>query len=382
MATYNTINTIKEASDAYFAAKAKGDAAGMKAANDAANAIRASNGEAAQYATADINSVAKKNTASSASGALQSAVSSGMQTGGSSYGGSATGVGTYNDNQAAIKAQMNANSQEWHTADAARKKELEAANKALAYQLGGDVAFDPQSGTWSGSAQMPLQLPEMNIAGFDDWMNSSGYGAAMDSIKAANEAYLKKLEEATAQQAAQVNQGYDEAARQAYVSNMLSRRTLPQRMSAAGMNGGLADSQQIALDAELQNNQNTLNIQRQTALQQLQSALAQNKLAAQQDYLGNLMGLQQNAAGGYQNYYQNQQDRILNNYYNQQEMDAAKEQLAISLAQQDWERAYQLMQLLGYADDQIAQVLGIQSGAVTNDADYRAAQLQMALMGY
>lgn len=378
MASYNT---IKEASDAYFAAKAKGDAAGMKAANDAANAIRTAQGQKPQYATADINNVAKKNTASSASGALQSAVSSGMQNGGSSYGGSATGVGTYNDNQAAIKAQMNANSQEWHTADAARKKELEAANKALAYQLGGSVSFNPQTGTWSGSAQMPLQLPEMNIPSFDAWMNGSGYSAAMDSMKAANDAYLKQLEADTAQQAAKVNQGYDDAARQAYVSYMQSRRTLPQRMSAAGMNGGLADSQQIALDAELQNNQNTLNTQRQTALQQLQSALAKNKLAAQQDYLVNLTGMQQNAASGYQNYYQNTQNKILSDYYNQQEMATAKEQLALSLAQQDWERAYQMMQMLGYADDQIAQVLGIQSGTTTNDADYRLAQIQMAMMG-
>ena len=73
MATYNS---IKEASDAYFAAKAKGDAAGMKAANDAANAIRASNGEAAQYATQDINNVAKQSTASSGSGVSSASASS------------------------------------------------------------------------------------------------------------------------------------------------------------------------------------------------------------------------------------------------------------------------------------------------------------------
>ena len=73
MATYNT---IKEASEAYFAAKEKGDAAGMKAANDAANAIRASNGEAAQYATQDINNVAKQSAASSGSGVSSASASS------------------------------------------------------------------------------------------------------------------------------------------------------------------------------------------------------------------------------------------------------------------------------------------------------------------
>lgn len=72
MATYNT---IKEASDAYFAAKEKGDAAGMKAANDAANAIRASNGEAAQYATQDIANVAKQSAAAGGSGVSSASAS-------------------------------------------------------------------------------------------------------------------------------------------------------------------------------------------------------------------------------------------------------------------------------------------------------------------
>lgn len=70
MASYNS---IKEASDAYFAAKAKGDAAGMKAANDAANAIRASQGQAAQYATADINNVAKQSASTSSGSGVSSA---------------------------------------------------------------------------------------------------------------------------------------------------------------------------------------------------------------------------------------------------------------------------------------------------------------------
>ena len=57
MATYSS---IKEASDAYYKAKANNDAAGMKAANDAANKIRASQGQKAQYATGDISGVAQR----------------------------------------------------------------------------------------------------------------------------------------------------------------------------------------------------------------------------------------------------------------------------------------------------------------------------------
>ena len=50
--------TIEDYKKDYEAAKAAGDAAGMKAANDGANAIRAAQGVAAEYATADIAKVA------------------------------------------------------------------------------------------------------------------------------------------------------------------------------------------------------------------------------------------------------------------------------------------------------------------------------------
>lgn len=52
--------TIEDYKKDYEAAKAAGDAAGMKAANDAANALRAAQGEQAQYAASDIASVAAK----------------------------------------------------------------------------------------------------------------------------------------------------------------------------------------------------------------------------------------------------------------------------------------------------------------------------------
>lgn len=393
MATYNS---IKQASDAYFAAKKRGDAAGMKEANDAANAIRKSQGQQAQHATSDINSVAKKGSSSgisgagsssgsSASDALKGAVSSGMNgtsggsaSGGSGFLGSATGVNTWTEDQNTIQAKMNANSQEWHTATPERKKQLEAENRALAYRLGGTVSFNPNTGSWSGTADEPLQLPQMDIPGYNEWLSQSGYNAALDSLKEQNESYQKQLEAATAAQANQINQGYDDAARQAYISYMQGKRTLPQRLSGSGVNGGLADSQEIALDAELQNNQAMLNGQRQSALQQLQSALQQNKLEAQNNYLGQLSGLQQNAASGYQSYYENNVDRILNNFYTQQE-------LANQTEQQKWERAYALLQTMGYADSQIAAVLGVAPGTVTNDAEYRANQtnldLQRMLLG-
>lgn len=51
--------TIEDYKKDYALAKAAGDAAGMQAANDGANALRAASGQAAQYATTDIQNTAK-----------------------------------------------------------------------------------------------------------------------------------------------------------------------------------------------------------------------------------------------------------------------------------------------------------------------------------
>lgn len=258
------------------------------------------------------------------------------------------------------------------TAQAAQQYITNANNSAYFNQLisalnGGQAG---QSAALAGSGMS-----------FDDYLNSSGYNSAMESMDAANQAALQQLQAQADLQSSQINSGYDDAARQAYIAYMQSKRTLPQRMSASGMNGGLADSQEIALDAGLQNNQAQINQQRQTALQELQNTLMNGQLSANQSYLGNLANLQQNAANGYQSYAQNQQALQNENYWNEQNLALQKQQLANSLQQQDWENAIALMQVLGYADSDIAQVLKIAQGTTTNDADYRSAQLQMALLG-
>lgn len=229
------------------------------------------------------------------------------------------------------------------------------------------------SGGADGSQYIALQDAGLgDLMNFEDYWDAAGYGNAMGSMSAANDAYLQQMEADAAAQRKQMQQEFDDAARQAYIANMERRRTLPQRMSAAGMNGGLADSQEIALDAELQNNQAQLDSGRASALQQLQNILSQNKLTAQQNYLGNLAGLQQNAAAGYQDFYRNTADRILQNFYSQQELAQATEQ-------QKWDRAYALLQSMGYADDKIAQILGVAPGNGDMDRDLAEAQLQVQM---
>lgn len=72
--------------------------------------------------------------------------------------GSSLNVYTYDDTQQRIKDQMNQNSAAWWEADDVGKKTLEQANKSLAAQLGGNVGYNPQTGTWAGVSNMPTSM--------------------------------------------------------------------------------------------------------------------------------------------------------------------------------------------------------------------------------
>ena len=135
--------TIEQYKADYAAAKAAGNAAAMQAANNGANAIRAAQGQAGEYATADIAKTAAKNTTPAPTNTTKTNTSS------------VAGVRASNAVQQSILDAMAANSAAWHTASAADKARLEAQNKSYANQLGAlglNLGFDSGSGMWSGAA--------------------------------------------------------------------------------------------------------------------------------------------------------------------------------------------------------------------------------------
>lgn len=155
-------NSIEEASQAYFEAKARGDADGMQAANDAANAIRVERGETPQYATGDIagvrNNAGKSNTTttkpanSGGSGSIVSNATSALKNSQSAY----TPKSSYYDDDAstlmssADQALLQRYKDQWAEANAAGDKELanqmhEAAD-ALRNKYGYSSAYGDGSG--------------------------------------------------------------------------------------------------------------------------------------------------------------------------------------------------------------------------------------------
>lgn len=229
-----------------------------------------------------------------------------------------------------------------------------------------------------------MLMPEFDIPSFNEFYAASGYGNAESMLQNATNAYIDQLQQSTGAQSQQVGQNYDEAARQAYIAYMNSRRTLPQRLSAMGSTGGMADSQQIALDAQLQNNQNDIELQRQNALQELQNVEASNILAAQQGLWGNLANLEQQAASDYQNFYQNEANRYFNQYNQNRDynttQDLTAQQTQQAQQQQMWENALALWQTYGYATQAIANVLGVPVGALPEGTAYNNALLELELI--
>lgn len=123
------------------------------------------NAEWAKNQMKELNSAEQKyGNSGGGSGGGSSGGSSGGSGGSSSGGsrttpdgfqGSATGVRTNYEDQDAIRERMNENSKRWHSASDEERKRLHAENERLADQInqtGGDVSFDPATGTWTGTA--------------------------------------------------------------------------------------------------------------------------------------------------------------------------------------------------------------------------------------
>ena len=280
--------------------------------------------------------------------------SSGSSSGGSSYGG---GNKSYNDINKALQnnhttttpdwlKQAQANSQAWHTADAAKRKELERKNRSLYGSHG--YTYNASTGKWSAplSAEQQQRKNSLNntdwstviggqIASGGRWQdvedslnnrnekillnggkldqysndataqNAKNYINQMKQIEEQYQAELDRQEQIKQQQQAYydrmsdqinqqysamlpgLNQSYDEAARQAYINYRTAQRDLPSQLAAAGISGqGAAESSLVAQNAAYNSAYNQNELARANAIQSVEnnraSALAGNSTQAAQ----------------------------------------------------------------------------------------------------
>lgn len=180
--------------------------------------------------------------------------------------------GMWGSNSVAAAGGMSAR-EAWSAYQTAlQERELENLRNSL-QQTGGGDTFTGGQGTQTGEADIGNDLTweeYMKLAGKDDYEQKIKDAVAAQ-VQQAIDGYNKQIEQATS--------SYEDAARRAYISSMLSRRNMDQELAASGVYGGMADSQRIALEADYQNGLTDLESQYNDTVAQVRQAITSAQLA-------------------------------------------------------------------------------------------------------
>lgn len=141
------------------------------------------------------------------------------------------------------------------------------------------------NGTWNNSWIPTSELQSVIRSDYNAAQNSTNpYASASadySNVLQANndqarELYANMVRQGTDRLNAQkygINRSYDDAATNAYISYMQGQRQLPQQLAAAGITGGAAESSTIGARAGYESNVNQVNMARQKALSDIESAI-------------------------------------------------------------------------------------------------------------
>lgn len=184
------------------------------------------------------------------------------------------------------------------------------AGSNMDYGSGYDVGYD-----YSGPMSYSDYLARV---GGDDYQ-AAVQKAIEAQVQAAADQYNSQIESA--------GRDYEEAARRAYVSKMMSQRNLDQELAANGVYGGMADSQRIATETTYENNLNDLTQQYQSTIADLQQAITSAKLAGDAQAAEAMANYLSQVQAQYASYLQNERGI-------QAEIDMFNRQLAAQQAQQ------------------------------------------------
>ena len=189
-----------------------------------------------------------------------------------------------------------------------------AYQESLSGQGYGDYGYD--SGyDYSG----PMSYADyLRRVGGDDYQ--AAVQAAIEAqVQAATDQYNSQIESA--------GKDYEENARRAYISKMMSQRNMDQELAANGVYGGMADSQRIASETNYENNMTDLTNQYQATIGQLQQAITSAKLAGDAQAAEAMANYLSQVQAQYASYLQNERSI-------QAEVDMFNRQLAAQQAQE------------------------------------------------
>ena len=184
------------------------------------------------------------------------------------------------------------------------------------YDTGYDTGYD-----YSGSMSYSDYLRRV---GGDDYQ-AAVQKAIEAQVQAATDQYNSQIENA--------GKDYEEAARRAYVSKMMSQRNMDQELAANGVYGGMADSQRIASETSYENDLTNLTSQYQSTIADLQQAITSAQLAGDAQAAEAMANYLSQVQAQYASYLQNERSI-------QAEIDMFNRQLAAQQAQAAQSAAY------------------------------------------
>ena len=121
---------------------------------------------------------------------------------------------------------------------------------------------------------------------------NSAYSNSKDLLGQNYDSSLGTMQDAYDYGVEGVNRQADKTQNQAYINYMLSKRDLPQMMTAQGINGGAAESTLASLANQYGNSRNEIDVGRNSSLGDLLQNLNANKASALQAYNSSLADLE------------------------------------------------------------------------------------------
>lgn len=172
-------------------------------------------------------------------------------------GGSASGIGVYDEYQQAIIDQMNANSKAWYTATTqAEKDRLHQENIKLAAQLGGNISYNGSTGQWTGSAGMP-EVPQYQPTDNSEYLNQMAQAYLEQQKEALKQAYEQNLSNLQAEQD-KLGANYQAARNQEAADSALSQKRWNETAAAYGLNSGTQGQAALSYSNQLQSDLSNL----------------------------------------------------------------------------------------------------------------------------
>lgn len=187
--------------------------------------------------------------------------------------------------------------------DAYTKLQNDRYNKALAennVDLLNKLTADANKVGYSLSSN---QVAQPMVNPYDAFMEQQNkfYADQQSQIQAMNQAAVKQGVANLNSQKTTVNQNYDDIARQAYITSMQNKKALPQQLAASGVNGGASETAMLGLSANYENNLNKINTGRSSALNDIDTAIANLKNEGELSTAEQVLQNNQAALTAYQN---------------------------------------------------------------------------------